>query len=145
MKLYEIVNPSDCVTFEAPDDATAVAVVLSIGEGAYGARRCEDGQDVGGLLLFATNAVVEAKLMEWFGCDFETWANAHRADLAEALLDCATVKPEARHLYEEGMRRQDSVEELQEYRALVEDRNRTSMSDIVGRAWVMGRELRRKA
>jgi hypothetical protein len=70
---------------------------------------------------------------------------AYRADLAEALLDCATVKPEARHLYEEGMRRQDSVEELQEYRALVEDRNRTSMSDIVGRAWVMGRELRRQA
>jgi len=58
MKLYEIVNSSDCVTFEAPDDATA--------------------------------------------------------------------------------------EELQEYRAQVEDRNRSSVSNIVGRAWVLGRALRRQ-
>jgi hypothetical protein len=144
MKLYEIINPSDCVTFHAPDDATAVAVVLSIGEGSYGATRCEDGQDVGGLLLFATNAVVDAKLQEWFGGDFETWANSHQADLAEALLDCAAVRPETRDLYDEACARRDSEEELMEFRAQAEDKNRSSMTNIVGRAWVLGKALRRK-
>jgi hypothetical protein len=131
LKLYEIINPSDCVTFHAPDDATAVAVVLAVGEGSYGAKRCDDDADVGGLLLFATNAIVDAKLQEWFGCDFETWATEHEKDLADALIDCATVRPEARDLYEDACRRLDSVEDLLEYRAQVEDRNRSSASNIV--------------
>jgi hypothetical protein len=144
MKLYEIINPSDCVTFHAPNDATAVAVVLAIGEGSYGARRCEDGADVGGLLLFATHDVVESSLKFWIGSDFETWADAHKAELAEALLDCATVKPEARDEYEKACARIDSLEDLLEYRGQVEDRNRSSANDIVGRAWVLGRALRRQ-
>ena len=144
MRLYEIINPSDCVTFHAPDDPTAVAIVLAIGEGAYGARCCKSGNNVGGLLLFATNAVVEAKFLEWFGTDFETFANSHKVEMAEALLDCATVEPEAREVYEEACRRQDSLEDLLEFKAQVEDRNCSSANDIVGRAWVLGRELRRK-
>jgi len=145
MSLYEIINPFDCVTFEAPDDATAVAVVLALGEGKYGARRCEDEQDVGGFLLFATNYEVGLRLTQWLGTDFETFANEHKAELAEALIDCATVKPEARDKYEEACRRQDTIEDLLEYQAQVEDRNRSSINDIVGRAWVLGRALRRRA
>jgi hypothetical protein len=145
MSLYEIINPSDCVTFHAPSDSVAVAVVLAIGEGKYGARRCEDGQDVGGLLLFATNYEVGLRLTQWLGSDFETWAEEHKAALAEALLDCATVKPEARDEYEKACARIDSLEDLLEYRGQVEDRNRSSANDIVGRAWVLGRALRRQA
>jgi hypothetical protein len=144
MSLYEIINPSDCVTFHASSDSVAVAVVLAIGKGKYGAERCEDGQDVGGLLLFATNEVVEASLKIWLGTDFETFANEHKAEMAEALMDCATVKPENRQAYEHKCKVMDTPEELLEYRAQVEDRNRSSVNDIVGRAWVLGRALRRQ-
>lgn len=63
MPIYEIINPSDACTIEAPDDKTAIAAVTLLSSGAYGLR-AEDGRDVCGLSLFGGIAeqIVEAFL-----------------------------------------------------------------------------------
>jgi hypothetical protein len=45
MPVYELINPSDCCTFEAPDDRVATMVTLLLGRGMYGAVRV-DGSTV---------------------------------------------------------------------------------------------------
>lgn len=54
-ELFEVVNPSDLVTFEADDELTAHLAVLLVGNGAYGTRTAE-GKVVGGIYLFGFDA-----------------------------------------------------------------------------------------
>jgi hypothetical protein len=68
VKLYEIVNPSDPVTFEAPSDEVAAAAVLSLGEGFYGCQG-EDDRRVLPILAFFSGA-------------FEPWAKENPSVMA---------------------------------------------------------------
>ena len=42
MNVYELVNPSDDYSFEAPDDQVAAYVALAVGQGRYDARLLGD-------------------------------------------------------------------------------------------------------
>lgn len=37
--IYEVINPSDAITFKAEDEKLAVATVILLGEGQYGLHR----------------------------------------------------------------------------------------------------------
>lgn len=81
MKSYEVSNPSDRVTFEAPDDEVATLAVIILGEGAYGATS-EDQERVCGIAIFGgiptnTGGVTEANLA--------TRLEARKLDVAIAL------------------------------------------------------------
>lgn len=145
MKLYEIVNPSDPVTFHAPDDATAVGVAVCLGEGAYMASRCSDGENVGGFALFASKEQTDDLTRAWFGgLTLGEWLDvpANRSALRVALLDCATMGAGERATYDDACAALAELpDKLAAYKAGVQDRNRGSMNNIVGRAWKMAERL----
>jgi hypothetical protein len=57
--VFELVNPSDEILFDAPDAKVAFVCALLVGSGAYPAKAKETGEDAGGFLLFAANADAE--------------------------------------------------------------------------------------
>ena len=83
---FEIVNPSDAATCEAPSDALAVAAVALLSEGRYSARR--EGFS-GPLFLFSGQD-------EWFvehtQTDFVTFAVANKAPIADVLASVKLVR-----------------------------------------------------
>jgi hypothetical protein len=75
-KLFEIINPSDEATFEAPDERIAVLATVLLGEGRYGVRGADgdvvmppilfgwpDGAKFGGVGLGDVNDAVDSNLI----------------------------------------------------------------------------------
>lgn len=78
--IYEVINPSDCCTFDAPDHEVATLAVFMLGEGHYGGQS-DEGPEVP-IFLFGGAT-------EWyqktFGHSFEDGLTKRRADVAVAL------------------------------------------------------------
>lgn len=84
MSVYEIINPSDPITFECDDDDVARVAALVLGRGAYGVQR-EDGERVLPVLRFGG-------FDEWYkaftarvGCTLNGWIRGNRGRMAVAL------------------------------------------------------------
>lgn len=81
MKLFELINPSDPYTFEAPDLAVAGALVCILGEGMYGAEPLHEAD--GSVPMFPIDGHEE-----WFealGASFEDTIRGRKAEIAEAM------------------------------------------------------------
>jgi hypothetical protein len=78
--VYELINPSDKILFDAPSDAVACACAAVVGEGAYAAHVHETGVDVGGFALFGADDV-RARL----GGDIGRFLDEYRAEIVAAL------------------------------------------------------------
>lgn len=144
MNLYEIVNPSDTVTFRAPDDEVARAAVLVLGNGAYGLHDVTDGQNrnVSCLLLFASKDVTEQLLVEWFGPgSLSAFLDARWAEIAAALASAQNLGAKERTVYESAIAKM-TPEAAEIYRHEVEDHYRTSLNEIVKRAWHIAKHAR---
>ena len=136
--LYEIINPSDAVTFHAPDDKIARAVVLGLGGGKYGLKRWEDGKstDVPCLLLFLPEAGVRSLLIAWFGStDLKVFLAEHRTEIVAALESCQNVGPGKREDYEAKLAAQPTAAKRRAFAKLYEDGHRSSMNMITKFAW----------
>jgi len=95
MNLYEIVNPSDAVTFHAENDAVARAAVLVLGNGAYGLHDVTSGdRDVPCLLLLASKDVTEQLFVEWFGAgSLGAFLDEHWSEVTAALASAQNSRP----------------------------------------------------
>lgn len=78
--IYEIINPSDCCTFEAPTHEVATLVVFILGEGQYGGRSatCDEVP----IFIFGGAAEWYAKT---FGRDFAAGLDAFKPELVTSL------------------------------------------------------------
>lgn len=130
MTTYELVNPHDDYTFEAPDDAIADTVTALLG-GAYGwarpARLDPDGEPVtGGLADFLDDGARERAV------ETAKEVLSHRADELAAALDTVAIK--------EAQRARLGVDP-----DLWHDEMRSSMSDLRATAREYARALRERA
>lgn len=134
MPVYELINPSDPYTFEAPnlDVAGATAVLLSPG---FGAKRVDDDVDEFTPVFFGWQ--------EWLdehGIDKE-WVAKHKGEVADALDS---------FLIGDVNRRQDVVdmlavlppEQREDWRARRQKRHRTSLNRIGEAAYKLAAQLR---
>jgi hypothetical protein len=145
--LYEIINPSDAVTFRAPDDKIARAVTLLVGNGQYGLRRIEDDGktvDVPCMLLFLTGPLTARMLTEWFGSTFSDFVSTHRVEIAEALESCQNIAPDGREGYEALVAAQPKAKRAA-FVKRYEDKHRSSMNTITKFAWAGAKEMRQYA
>ena len=146
MNTYEIVNPSDAVTFLAPDDQVAQAAVLLVGHGNYGLHDVTDGKsrNVPCLLLLVPPAVSENLLVEWFGPgSLVGFFDARWPEVSAALASAQNIDAAHRSDYESALSRM-TPEAAEAYRREVEDRHRSSLNEIVKYAWNLAR-MERKA
>lgn len=131
MPVYEIVNPSDACTIEAPDDKHAVAAGITLGRGSYGIRECRTGRHVLSLGLFG----IPAELVEHFGpgdasACIETmteWQIDNAAAQAAVFESFVYGSASERAFYATAIA--DSKEPAK-FKAAHRDRKRSSMNDI---------------
>jgi hypothetical protein len=147
MPIYEIINPSDACTIEAPDDKTAIAAVTLLSSGAYGLR-AEDGRNVCGLSLFGiAEQVVEAflpdrkaeNLMEATVGAMMAWVKENKKAVIDTLDSFVYGDAAERAFLVEAMAQ---AKDPAKVKAAHEDRRRTSMNNIGAAASAYAAHLR---
>jgi len=140
--LYEIGNPSDCVTFEAHDDKIAAAVVLLLGSGQYFLNREDDSRvDVPVLLFVRDEKAADEMLNEYFGGDYGAYVSGNKPAIAEALESCLCMSFSSRKTVAMAGEHM-SADEFVKYKAKVNEERRSSMNNICGRAYHYAKQLR---
>lgn len=137
MPVYELINPSDPYTFEAPNIEVAGAAVVLLSP-AFGAKRVGDEVDERTPMLVGWE-----EWMKEHGIDDDAWWDAHRGQVADAL-DSFLIGKLAH--------RQDVLDMLAElpegkreaWRARRQDRHRSSINEIGETAYDLARQLRAK-
>lgn len=131
MPLYELINPSDPYTFEAPNIKVAGIVALLISSG-FGANRVGDDIEETSPVLLGWDEWLKDNDID------KVWIDNHRAELAQAF-DSFLIG---------GLHdRQDVVDMLEElppekqeaWRAKRQDRRRTSINQIGERAYELAK------
>lgn len=143
MKLYELVNPSDHITYYAKNDQVAYlcAVLLS---GGFNAEPI-GGEAIGPFLMFAGKNEKEKAIKDILGGDIDKFLKENRSHIAEAYRSFAYLNPEERRMYDEALKSITDPDKLAEFKKNHEDRQRTSMSPIVKSAWSYADSIEAKA
>ena len=134
MRFYELINPSDAYTFEAPNIEVAgvAAVLLSPG---FGAKDITPGSDESSPVLLGWE--------EWLkdrGID-EDWVKSHRTELAAVYDSFLIGDMSAREDAKEVLRLLPEGER-EAWRSQRQDRRRTSMNQIGEAAYAAAKRLR---
>lgn len=134
--LYELINPSDRYTFEAPSIEVAGAVAVLLSEG-FGAKPVHgDGETTP--ILFGWNAWLKDR-----GID-EAWIKSHCGELADAY-DSFLIGGANERADVESMLAMLPPEKREQWRAERQDRHRSSLNQIGERAYQLAKRFRAKA
>jgi hypothetical protein len=139
--LFEIINPSDAYTIEAPDLSIAGAACVLLGNGQYAFKQVDGDAEVP-LFLFGGHD-------EWFRehCDGsldDTLGRVmkdRRAELADCL-DSTLIGTQADREEFHALTASVEAEERARLRAERHDKRRSSLNDIGARAYRMAAALR---
>lgn len=137
LKLYELINPSDCYTFRAPNIKIAGCCVAFLSTG-FGAKCLDEDNDESTPVLFGWN--------EWLveqGID-DAFVTAHSLEIADAwdsfLIGSASHRRDIEELLEKL-----PPEEREKARNERQDRNRSSLNRIGERAYMLAKHYREAA
>lgn len=122
MPVWELINPSDCYTFEAPNIEVAgvVAVFLST---SFGAKRIDQRDDERTPVLFGWNEWLEDRGIN------EAWIDEHAGEIAAAF-DSFLIGSYQQRLDYLAILAAVPVEKRREVIAERQERRRTSMNKI---------------
>jgi hypothetical protein len=144
--LYEIVNPSDPYTFEAPTFEIAAVAIVLLAEGQLGVKPVgddpEDARELPLLLFDSDGKWFEENLfpLEKIG-DF---LDKHSEEIAAAL-DSVVIGGELdRSLFLTALARQED-DTKEAYRVAWHNKKRSSINDIGRSAWEMAKGIRETA
>lgn len=144
MKIYDLINPSDRITFEAPSHAVAYYVALLVGGGRLGCD-CEDGTSLDTLLWFATKEQVEESIEKNLGTnDLDSFLETNWEVAVAALNSFAYGSVGDRKIYNASLAAITDPEKLAEFKAVHEDWMRSSMSQWVDYAWQLAGNIEQK-
>ena len=148
---YELVTPSDTVTFAANDDLIAYAVTLIVGQGKAGITKLTDKNldnqenfPYQPFIAFMNKHHSDMIIQDAFGCKLEEYVEdiEVRKKIAECMNSFAYGDLESRIVFDEAMEAIDDPAKREKFRKGHEDRNRTSMSQIVKGAWDYAEQLK---
>lgn len=145
MPVYELINPSDPYTFEAPNIEVAgvCAVFLSTGFGAINGVDGDDERERTPVLFGWEEWLKDRGIMDASG-SMEAWLAQHVDEVADAY-DSFLIG---------GMDRREDVlsmlaelpeEKREAWRAKRQDRNRSSLNQIGERAYQLAKQIRKRA
>ena len=134
--IYELVNPSDHIEFEAKDDATAFVASLLLSP-MYGARNTQTGKTLGPM-LFDTGRREAAELGIGKSEDaIGAWLDANKTSVAEALASFR-IGDLAQYRKMEAL---CAPSKRAKFKAEWHDSKRSSTNNICAAAWKMGAAL----
>lgn len=141
--IYELVTPSDPITFTASCNAVAYAVALYLGSGKAGCTR-EDGEKLDCLLMFAGEEATKKSILDNLGMEFKDFMESNHDDVVAAFESFAYGSIDDRRQYDDAIAAITDAAKLAEFKAKHEDRKRSSMSRWVKSAWDIAAALRNR-
>jgi len=130
---YELITPSDPITFKAESDKIAFFCALVLGSGKAGMKR-EDGAKCESPMVFLSSDPmpgIEALL----GCDFQEFGDNNVQEIAACFRSFAYGSFSDRANYDAAIEAITYPEKLAAFKEKHEDQNRSSMSQWVAGAW----------
>lgn len=152
MRIWEIINMSDTITFLSEESRYAVAVALSMGNGAYGLRECfvlENEAFEMPIFLFGTtdmaqNWIVETFKDEGFSSLEELLNSLDKLRYVDILRTVQVCSPKERESYQKALEAIDNLEKRREYMRWWKEQRRSSLNDIVRAAWKMANNIEKQ-
>ena len=138
MNLYELINPSDALTFYAPTIEVAGAAIGILGGGAYGAKDCASDEQTPVLLGW------KEWLAEHGMDDLNDWSIKHGAEIVAALRSVYLGKPAERPDLDRQLAAQGDTTALIAFRLARNNRERSSTNDIEGDAHDLADSIEKK-
>lgn len=139
MKTYELINPSDAITFQGDDLVAAGVAIILLGRGAFGLTD-EKGEQAVPLMLFGG-------IDDWLAKNNIKDMAQYIADNTDAIADfLETVcygSLDERLAFDEACKRM-TPEKAAEHREWWNDRKRSSMNNIGAGALRLAKQLRKK-
>ena len=127
--IYNLINPSDPITFDAPDLKTAALVTMVLGSGRYAAEPEDNSTEGVPLMMFGGG-------LEWWSAHFDEPLDGsfdrNAAPLAAALRSVCCGSKTDRHLFDSALRAIPDQSARDAFVAEWNDRKRSSMNDIMG-------------
>lgn len=135
MMIYEVINPSDMVTFLSDDDKIAYACTVLVGNGRYGCKNLETHESLPCLLLFVSAEEFEQLAADYLGEAFGSFIHNNREVIKGVLSSFSYCSAKDRRTYDDAISAITDPAQLAAFKAKHDDKNRTSMNQIVNRAW----------
>lgn len=139
--IYEIINPSDEVTFVSDSDKVAYACAIIVGKGAYGCTNLKTQESLGTLLLFVSADVFEKQAAEFLEESFADFIQSHRKEIKESLLSFAYCSAQERTTFDDAVSAITEPDKLKAFKEKHDDRNRSSMNQICNNAWAIAESI----
>lgn len=141
MHVWEIINPSDAYTIEAPTFPIAAAATLMLGEGRLGLSPENEDDPSLPLFLFGGH---EKFVADYFDGDLTAFLMANEAGIADALDSVLLGGFGRRADYAAAMAAIDDPAKREAFREKWQDK-RSSLNDIGHAAWRLAERLRERA
>ena len=136
MNIYELITPSDPITFKADDDKIAFACAVILGNGKAGCTNTNTGDSIPTMLMFAKDP--EKDIAEFIGGDMSEFIKTNNKKVSECFKSFAYGSASDRRTYDDACEAITDTEKLKEFKAKHEDKNRSSLSQWVKAAWEYG-------
>ena len=125
--LYDLINPSDQVTFRADSFEDALGAVLLVGDGKYGAEPIGgDGEEIP-VFLFGN---FEDWFRERYEITLSEFLSKHKPGISKALKSFCVGTPRDREFFELSTRLITDEKKLQEFLDFWDDKFRSSLNNI---------------
>lgn len=142
--IYELINPSDKITFIANDDQCAFFVTVILGKGKYGCQNIDTGKSMETILMFASERQIDETINQNLGSSLSEFLKKRKDDVINSLKSFAYLSGDERRIYDSACEAITDPDKLNEFKSKHEDHNRTSMSRIVKSAWMYAEKLEGK-
>lgn len=135
--IYQLINPSETIYFQALNDKTAARVGLFLGRSALYGVNDDEGRVVLPILITASEATARRVLTE-LGIDPEEMPDdVEIMEIKRALLTLIISTKEERDVYWEGLSYVESTYEKLQYLRAVAERNAKTKNKICERGYLM--------
>lgn len=141
MNIYEFITPSDPITFLAENDKVAFLCAVLVGNGKAGCRSIVDGEEtsIPSILMFEPD--VEVAIEEFLGRSLNSFLEKNKEKVQGSLKSFMYGSVEDREVYDDAVEAITDEEKLKKFKSKHEDRNRTSISAWVKRAWTLADKI----
>lgn len=137
--IYNFITPSDHVTFLAKNNNVAYVCAILVGGGKAGCENAETKENIPTFLLFDSDP--SKTITEHLGCSLNSFIEGNKLAIIECLHSFAYGKLEARKTFDDACDAISDPQRLQEFKSKHEDRNRSSLNQIVQVAWNYAKNL----
>jgi hypothetical protein len=140
MNIYELITPSDPITFKAINDKVAFICALLLGNGKAGCKNALTGENIPTMLAFSSDP--EKEMISFIGGDVSEFIESNKKDISKCFLSFAYGSVSDRQTYDSAIEAITEPEKLKEFKEKHEDQNRSSLSKWVQHAWNYGEKFK---